>query len=85
MDVCTHRLPRLGSYNLILKMGFLMLRRNHVGDTVGVTGSNPVSRTTAFIFSVRIDCDGWRTFIYQHLSEFTQERAAVTPTTVLSH
>ena len=32
----------------------------------------------SFIFSVRIDCDGRRTFIDQHLSEFTQECAAVT-------
>ena len=32
----------------------------------------------SFIFSGRIDCDGRRTFIDQHLSKFTQKRAAVT-------
>jgi hypothetical protein len=32
----------------------------------------------SLIFSVRVDCDGRTTFINQHLSEFTQERAAVT-------
>ena len=37
-----------------------------------------VRSARSFIFSVRIDCDGRRTLIDQHLSEFTQERAAVT-------
>ena len=39
----------------------------------------PCIRTArSFIFSVRIGCDGRRTSSDQHLSEFTQERAAVT-------
>jgi len=39
----------------------------------------PCIRTArSFIFCVRIDCNGRRTFIDQHLSEFTQKRSAVT-------